>query len=64
MGKVANAKRKRFFDKLLQEDIERQARIDMPRKYPNCCLNKYANKMPSHFVKCFNCPLDTEDEVA
>jgi hypothetical protein len=59
MGRVANQKRKKFFDELMRKDVERQAVIDKPRKEVNCCLHKYESKLPKHFVKCYNCPLDT-----
>lgn len=63
MGKVANARRKRFFDQLMKQDMERQKEIDRPRREANCCLHKYESKLPKHFVKCYNCPLDTNDDL-
>lgn len=63
MGKVANARRKSFFDKLMKEDIQRQKILNQPRAEAACCLNKYKSKLPDHFVKCYNCPLDKTGEV-
>jgi hypothetical protein len=61
MGKVANAKRKKLFNDIINKDTQRQAVLDKPRYESACCLIKFEKKLPNHFVKCYNCPLDTED---
>lgn len=59
MGKVANRKRKEFFEELRKRGEE--ARIE--RQQGNCCLLKYKRKLPDHFRKCIDCPLDSNGDM-
>lgn len=69
MGKVANAKRKKFFEELDKQDTvtARKAKLKLKpaktevnettiAKKSLCCLLKHKNNLPMGFRKCINCP--------
>lgn len=59
MGKVANAKRKKFFEELKAQDQKKFVAAESAKKLEqnkSCCLYKHKD-LPGGFRKCINCPV-------